>query len=103
MVEDLKKAVAETSRTNELVLYRVSSICHSLFIIQMSYRRRGGPTGHAKKSQSSPDVLVEETVTDTTEESYSTETLVDQIDSLDSVYHTSFLLDNNSEARQTPL
>ena len=103
MVEDLKKAVAETSRTNELVLYRVSSICHSLFIIQTSYRRRGGPTGHAKKSQSSPDVLVEETVTDTTEESYSTETLVDQIDSLDSVYHTSFLLDNNSEARQTPL
>ena len=69
----------------------------------MSYRRRGGPTVHAKKSQSSPDVLVEETVTDTTEESYSTETLVDQTDSLDSVYHTSFLLDNNSGARQTPL
>ena len=68
----------------------------------MSYRRRGEPTGHAKKSQSSPDVLVEETVTDTTEESYLTETLVDQTDSLDSVNHTSFLLDN-SEARQTPL
>ena len=65
----------------------------------MSYRRRGGPTGHTTKSQSSPDVLVEETVTDTTEKSYSTETLVDQTDSLDSVYHTSFLLDNNSGAR----
>ena len=69
----------------------------------MSYRRRGGPTGHAKKPQSSPDALVEETVIDTTEESYSTETLVDQADSVDSVYHTSFLLYNNSEARQTPL
>ena len=69
----------------------------------MSHRRRGGPTGHAKKSQSSPDILVEETVIDTTEESDSSETLVDQTDSVDSVFHTSFILDNNTETRQTPL
>ena len=69
----------------------------------MSHRRRGGPTGHAKKSQSSPDILVEETVIETTEESVSTETLVDQTDSVDSVYHASFILDNNTEALQTPL
>ena len=68
-----------------------------------SHRRRGGPTGHAKKSQSSPDILVEETVIDTTEESDSSETLVDQTDSVDSVFHTSFILDNNSESRKTPL
>ena len=69
----------------------------------MSHRRRGGPTGHAKKSQSSPDILVEETVIGTTEESDSSETLVDETDSVDSVFHTSFTLDNNTEARQTQL
>ena len=69
----------------------------------MSQRRRGGSTGHAKKSQSSPDILVKETVIDTTEESDLTETLVDQTDSVDFVYHTSFILDNNTEALQTPL
>ena len=68
----------------------------------MSHRRRGGPTGHAKKSQSSPDILVEETVIDTTEESDSSETLVDQTDSVDSVFHTSFIPDNSTKARQTP-
>ena len=65
----------------------------------MSHRRIGGPTGHAKKSQSSPDILV----IDTTEESDSSETLVNQSDSVDSVFHTSFILDNNTETRQTPL
>ena len=65
----------------------------------MSHRRRGGLTGHAKKSQ----ILVEETVIDTTEESDSSETLVNQTDNVDSVYHTSFILDKNTEARQTPL
>ena len=69
----------------------------------MLHRRREGLTGHAKKSQSSPEILVEETVIDTTEESDSTETLVDQTDSVDSVHHTSFLLDYNTEVRQTPL
>ena len=69
----------------------------------MSYRRRGGPTGHAKKSQSSPDILVEETVIDTAEESDSSETLVDQTGSLNSVFHTIFILDNNTEACQTPV
>ena len=69
----------------------------------MSHRRRGGPTGHAKKSQSSPDILIEETVIDTTEESDSSETFVDQTDGVDSVFHTSFILDNNTEACQTPL
>ena len=69
----------------------------------MSHRRRGGPTGHAKTSQSSPDILVEETVIDTTEEFDSSETLVDQTDSVDSVFHTSFILDSNTEARQTSL
>ena len=69
----------------------------------LSHRRRGGPTGHAKKSQSSPDILVEETVIDTKEESDLTETLVDQTDSVDSIYHASVILDNNTEARQTPL
>ena len=69
----------------------------------MSHRRRGGPTGHAKKSQSSPNILVEETVIDTTEEFDSSETLVDQTDSVDSVFHTSFILDSNTEARQTSL
>ena len=64
-------------------------------------RRRGGPTGHRKKSQSSPDVLVEEI--DTTEESDLPETLVDQRGSVDFVYHTSFMLDNNTKARQIPL
>ena len=48
----------------------------------MSHWRREGPTGHGKKSQSSPDILVEETVIDTTEESDSSETLVDQTDSV---------------------
>ena len=65
----------------------------------MSHRRRGGLTGHAKKSQ----ILVEETVIDTTEESDSSETLVNQTDSVDSVYHASFILGNKTEARQTPL
>ena len=65
----------------------------------MSHRRRGGLTGHAKKSQ----ILVEETVIDTTEESDSSETLVNQTDNVDSVYQTSFILDKNTEARQTPL
>ena len=60
-------------------------------------------SGHAEKSQSSSDVLVKETVIDTTEESDSSEMLADQTDSVDSVYHTIFILDNNSEARQTPL
>ena len=69
----------------------------------MSHRRRRGPTGHAKKSQSLPDILLEETVFDTTEESDSPETLVDQTDSVDSVFHTSFILDNNTETRQTPV
>ena len=69
----------------------------------MLHRRREGSTGHGKKSQSSPEILVEETVIDTTEESDSTETLVDQTDSVDSVYHTSFLLDYNTEVHQTPL
>ena len=69
----------------------------------MSHRRRGGPTGHAKKSQSSPNILVEETVIDTIEEFDSSETLVDQTDSVDSVFHTSFILDSNTEARQTSL
>ena len=58
---------------------------------------------HAKTSQSSPDVLVEETVIGTTEESDSSETLIDETDSVDSIYHTSFMLDKNTEARQTPL
>ena len=58
---------------------------------------------HAKTSQSSPDVLVEETVIGTTEESDSSETLIDETDSVDSIYHTSFILDKNTEARQTPL
>ena len=66
----------------------------------MLHWRREGSTGHAKKS---PEILVEETVIDTTEESDSTETLVDQTDSVDSVYHTSFLLDYNTEVHQTPL
>ena len=66
----------------------------------MSLCRRGGPVGHVKKSQSSPDILVEETVIDTTEESNSSET-VDQTDTIDSIFHTSFILDNNTEARQT--
>ena len=69
----------------------------------MSQRSRGWPAGHAKKSQSSPDNLVEETVIDTTDESDSSETLVDQTDSVDSVFHTSFILDNNTEARQIPV
>ena len=69
----------------------------------MSHRRRGVPTGHAKKSQSSPNILVEETLIDTTEESDSLETLVDQTDSVDSVFQTSFILDNNTEALQTPV
>ena len=55
-----------------------------------------------KKSQS-PDVLVEETVIGTTEESDLSETLVNQAGSVDSIYHTSFILDNNTESRQTPL
>ena len=29
--------------------------------------------------------------------------LVDQTDSVDSVFHTSFILENNTEARQTPV
>ena len=58
---------------------------------------------HAKTSQSSPDVLVEETVIGTKEESDSSETLIDETDSVDSIYHTSFILDKNTEARQTPL
>ena len=58
---------------------------------------------NCKKSQSSPDIFVEETVIDTTEESDSTETLVDQNDSVDSVYYLSFILNNNTEALQTPL
>ena len=37
---------------------------------------------HAKTSQSSPDVLVEETVIGTTEESDSSETLIDETDTL---------------------
>ena len=69
----------------------------------MSHRRRGGSTDHAKKSQSSSDILVEETVADTTKEFDSTETLVDRTGSVDSVYHTSFILDSNTEARETPL
>ena len=69
----------------------------------MSHRRRGVPTGHAKKSQYSPDILVEETVIDTTEESDSVETLVDQTDSVDSVFQTSFILGNNTETLQTPV
>ena len=31
------------------------------------------------------------------------ETLVDQTDSVDSIFHTSFILDNNNEAHQTPV
>ena len=58
----------------------------------MSHRRRRGPTGHAKKSQFSPDILVEETVIDSVGESDSSETLADQTDSVDSVesykFHT---------------
>ena len=69
----------------------------------MSHRRRGKPTGYAKKSQSSPDILVEEAILDTTEDSGSSETLVDQTDNVDSVFHTSFILDNDTEARQTPV
>ena len=69
----------------------------------MSHRRRGGPTVHAKKSQSLPNILVEQTVIDTTEESDSSERLVDQTDSIDFVFHISFILDNNTETRQTPL
>ena len=69
----------------------------------MSHRRRRGAIGYAKKSQSSPDTLVEETVIDNTEESDSSETLVDQTDSVDSVFLTSFILDNNTEACQTPV
>ena len=66
----------------------------------MSHRRRGGPAGHAKKSQSSSDILVEETVIDFTKGFDSSETLVDQTDSVDFVFHTSFILDNNTEALQ---
>ena len=47
--------------------------------------------------------MIEETVIDTTEESDSSETFVDQTDGVDSVFHTSFILDNNTEACQTPL
>ena len=55
----------------------------------MSHRRRGGPTGHAKNLQSSLDILVEERVIDFKEESDSSKTLIDQTDSVDSVFHTS--------------
>ena len=48
-----------------------------------------------------PDVLVEEIVIDTTVESDFSETLVDETDSVDSVYHTSFILDNSTEFCQT--
>ena len=61
------------------------------------------PTGHPKKSQYSSDILAEEAVIDTTEESDSLETLVDQTDSVDSVFQTSFILDNNTETLQTPV
>ena len=44
----------------------------------MSHQRRTGPTGHAKNSKCSPDILVEETVIGSTEESDSSETFVDQ-------------------------
>ena len=67
----------------------------------MSHRRKGKPAGYAKKSQYSPDILVEEAVLDTTEDSDSSETLVDQTDNVDSVFYTSFILDNNTEARET--
>ena len=67
----------------------------------MSHRRRGGPTGHSKKSQPSPDILVEVTVFDTREEFDSSETLVDQTESVDSVFYLSLILDDNTEARQT--
>ena len=43
------------------------------------------------------------TVINTTEESDSSEILVDQTDSIDSVFHTSFILDNNTEAHQVPV
>ena len=54
-------------------------------------------------SQSSPDILDEETVIDTTEEYDLLETLVDQTDSVDSVYDTIFLLDNKTKACKKPL
>ena len=47
------------------------------------------------------DILVEEIVIDTTGKSDSSKTLVDQTDSVDSVYHTIFILDNRTEVFQT--
>ena len=44
----------------------------------MSHQRRRELTSHAKKSKCSLDILDEETVIDSTEESDSSETLVDQ-------------------------
>ena len=49
------------------------------------------------------DILVEEIVIDTTGKSDSSKTLVDQTDSVDSVYHTIFILDNRTEVFQTSL
>ena len=86
---------AEASWINILVLYHVFSIilcsiykCHTeeeevLLVIWKSHNLHLTP--------------------DTTEESDLSETLVDQTDSVDSIFHTSFILDNNNEAHQTPV
>ena len=57
----------------------------------MSHRSRGGPTCHAKKSQSSPDILVDMTVIDTTEESDSSETSIKLITMIPYFIQVSYL------------
>ena len=60
----------------------------------MSLRERKRLPDHGRKPQFSADILVEETLLNTPEETYSDETLVVGIDSIQPLHGTSFVLDN---------
>ena len=68
----------------------------------MSLQERGRTSCHAKKLQSSSDILVEEALAITSREADSGEALVIGSDSIQLLHETRFVLDNNIEHRNTP-
>lgn len=68
----------------------------------MSLQEIGGSSGNVKKSQSSPDSLVEEIPLNTTEETNSGKSLVIRSSRIQWLHETSFVFDDNIEHNHTP-
>ena len=96
-----ESTLAETRQVILLVIYCISSLI--LFVqLKMSLRERRRLPDQGRKPKFSANILVEETLLNTPEETYSDETLVVGIGSIQPLHETSFVLDNKISHSHKP-